>query len=284
MKDCLLARPGTGVAGPFHRRRARDILGRVGQGRPLLGLSCRRHKRYGRDCRQQGERRRNSSPSWPACAGVAHCLRTHVCLCLRIVLIHFHRSRGCAEATFSPAGERADRNRRRAKPLRGPKWALMETEEGYGARCRRAQAPAGSTGRGRSGCLPRRHGRYCAFGARGYGRARVGQDGGRAEAPAGAGLPHAGTATCGCSDDAGRLHHRGPLQFDSRAGHDHDRRSRAEGRCHRSETWCQGVTTGSRIIILLSGPARHGAPMPTLVPPVAGKWSVQGRGPDLHTL
>jgi len=38
----------------------------------------------------------------------------------------------------------------------------------------------------------------------------------------------------------------------------------------------QGVTTGSRIIILLSGPARHGAPMPTLVPPVAGKWSVQG--------
>jgi lipoprotein-anchoring transpeptidase ErfK/SrfK len=38
----------------------------------------------------------------------------------------------------------------------------------------------------------------------------------------------------------------------------------------------QDVTTGSRIIILLSGPVRPGAPMPTLVPPVAGKWSLEG--------
>lgn len=38
----------------------------------------------------------------------------------------------------------------------------------------------------------------------------------------------------------------------------------------------QGVTTGSRIKVLLSGPVRAGAPMPTLTPPVAGKWSVEG--------
>ncbi len=38
----------------------------------------------------------------------------------------------------------------------------------------------------------------------------------------------------------------------------------------------QGVTTGSRIRILLSGPVRAGAPMPTLAPPVEGKWSVSG--------
>jgi hypothetical protein len=37
-----------------------------------------------------------------------------------------------------------------------------------------------------------------------------------------------------------------------------------------------GVTTGSRITVLLSGPARPGAPLPTLVPPVAGNWSVNG--------
>ena len=35
-----------------------------------------------------------------------------------------------------------------------------------------------------------------------------------------------------------------------------------------------GVTTGSRIRILLSRPARPGAPLPLLVPPVAGEWSV----------
>ena len=38
----------------------------------------------------------------------------------------------------------------------------------------------------------------------------------------------------------------------------------------------QGVTTGARIKVLLSGPARAGAPMPTLAPPVAGEWSVHG--------
>lgn len=38
----------------------------------------------------------------------------------------------------------------------------------------------------------------------------------------------------------------------------------------------QGVTTGSRITILLSGPPRAGTPLPALVPPVAGKWSVKG--------
>jgi len=90
-----------------------------------------------------------------------------------------------------------------------------------------------------------------------------------------------GTATCGCSETAGRLHHRGPLQFDSRAGHDHDRRSRAEGRCHRSDAVAQGATTGSRIYLALGagpGMGRHAH----LGPAVAGKWSVQGAGPDLH--
>ncbi len=38
----------------------------------------------------------------------------------------------------------------------------------------------------------------------------------------------------------------------------------------------RSVTTGSRITVLLSGAARAGAPMPTLSPPVAGKWSVAG--------
>jgi hypothetical protein len=38
----------------------------------------------------------------------------------------------------------------------------------------------------------------------------------------------------------------------------------------------QGVTTGSRIKILLSGLPRAGAPWPALVPPVAGQWSVKG--------
>jgi lipoprotein-anchoring transpeptidase ErfK/SrfK len=37
-----------------------------------------------------------------------------------------------------------------------------------------------------------------------------------------------------------------------------------------------GVTTGTRIRVVLSGPARPGAPLPTLVPPVAGEWSVKG--------
>jgi len=39
-----------------------------------------------------------------------------------------------------------------------------------------------------------------------------------------------GTATCGLFRRRRRLHHRGPLQFDSRAGHDHDRRSVPKGR------------------------------------------------------
>jgi len=38
----------------------------------------------------------------------------------------------------------------------------------------------------------------------------------------------------------------------------------------------QGVTTGTRVRIVLSSPARAGAPMPTFVPPVAGKWSIDG--------
>ncbi len=38
----------------------------------------------------------------------------------------------------------------------------------------------------------------------------------------------------------------------------------------------QGVTTGTRIRIVLSSPARPGTPMPTFVPPVAGKWSIDG--------
>jgi len=151
----------------------------------------------------------------------------------------------------------------------------METEEGYGARCRRAQAPAGAPG-GEERVLTAPPWPLLRFW--------------RSWLREGSCRPRRRPGRSTCWRWAPTRRHRHLWLFRRRrpppppwpapirqpSGSRPRPRSRAEGRCHRSETRCPGRDDGftNNYLALGAGPAW--APMPTLVPPVAGKWSVQG--------